>query len=71
MSRMQDRSFYADELNECSTHGLYKGGVCPKCHSANTIRIERESAELRVQRTPDFMMRQRAERLAASNGRDV
>lgn len=68
MPRPQDRSYWADEVTECTTHGEHQGIICPKCHAANTIRIEKESAELRLQRTPDFMRRQRAAALAESNG---
>ena len=68
MPRKQDRSIYADEINQCDTHGEYQGGICPKCHAANTVRIEKESAELRAMRTPDFMRRERARLLAEGNG---
>jgi len=68
MPRPQDKSIYADEINSCYTHGQFQGGICPKCHAAETIRIEKESAELRVMRTPDFMRRERARLLAEGNG---
>ena len=68
MPRPQDKSYFADVHSHCSTHGDFQGIICPKCHAANTIRIEKESAELRAMRTPDFMRRQRARLLAESNG---
>ena len=68
MPRPQDRSHWADMTTRCSIHGEHTGLICPKCHSVNTIRIEKESAELRVMRTPEFMRAERARLLAESNG---
>lgn len=68
MPRPQDRSHWFDVTSKCEAHGLHQGIICPKCHAVNTIRIEKESVELRAERTPEFMRAQRAKLLSESNG---
>jgi hypothetical protein len=64
-----DRSAWADVVSECPDHGEHKGIICPDCFDIQRIRIELESAELRAQRTPEFMRRQVARLRAGGNGR--
>ena len=71
MPRPQDRSHWADWTTVCPIHGEFNGIICQACHEPEKLRIERESAELRYARTPDFMRRQRAALLAESNGEHV
>lgn len=58
-------------MSECPIHGEHEGEICVKCYSKQQERIERESAELRALRTPDFMRRQRSAALAEMNGGSV
>jgi hypothetical protein len=66
--RPADRSPWADDMFECNQHGWHNGLVCPDCYDAQAIRVEQESAQLRTQRTPEFIRAERARLLASTNG---
>lgn len=69
--RLERECAGAPGTRECPIHGEHEGEICVKCYSKQQERIERESAELRALRTPDFMRRQRAAALAEMNGGSV